>query len=619
MTAEAPPGSPPPQPGASPRRPIRRFVPYFFIFTLAFAALVSLGQGGGGGGTSALLRGPDDLMRMVQVIDWIDGQGWTDTVQRRLDPPNGVAMHWSRLADIPLAAMISLAGPWRGRTQAVHLAALLIPPLLGGLLVALFLWAALPLTPDRRALVPVLMTAALIIPLLQLLPGRIDHHGLQLVATVLALGFLFRALEPRGVRAAVGLGITGGVSLAIGLETLPFLGAATVILCLAWIWRGGAAAAAALAAFGAALPATAAMLIPLTLPPAQWTAMVCDRLSLALVALTAIVLAAGMVALAVERRRPMAVRPLRLALAGGLGMGGLALVALAFPQCAGGPYANLSAEALYWLKAVSEARAFLDFYHSQPAAAVAMAILPVAALVSVVWQWARSNERADPRWPALVVLVASGLALMAWQIRGASYAGLVAAIALIPLAATVNAWADRSKRILARVGLRVMVPMICVFAVAAPYGLLGPASGPPAAARGARCDVLSALAALTDPAGLAAEVRIIAAPVDVGPHILFLTRHKVLAAPYHRNVRGLADNRRIFAGTEKQALATIRARKVGAILYCRKYAPFSAYGDRPAFLNDRLGAGRPPPWLVPVMGGGGLGLFRVRPARGAVP
>jgi hypothetical protein len=587
------------------------------MFTLSFLALLSIGLGRGGG-TSDLLRGPDDLMRMVQVIDWIDGQGWTDTVQRRLDPPTGVPMHWSRIADIPLAAVVSLVEPWLGRAQAVYLSVLLIPPLFGGLFSVLFLWAALPLTPDRRTLVPILMIGTLIIPLQQLLPGRIDHHGLQLVLIALAIGFLIRALEAGGIRAATGLGIAGGVSLAIGLEALPFLGAATIILCLAWILRGGAAAAA-LAAFGATLPATALILILLTLSPAQWTAIVCDRMSLAHVAMTAIVLAAGAGALALGRLRPAAGRSLRLATAGGIGIAGLALLAAAFPQCAGSPYAGLSAEARYWFDAVSEAQSLLGFYQRKPGAAVAFAILPLTALVAVIWQWARSANRADPRWLALGVLVLSGLALVAWQIRGVTYAALVAGLALIPLAATVNERANRSKRILARVGLRLFVPMICVFAVISPYQLLQPASSHPVTARKSGCNVLSAQAALTDPAGLGAEARTIAAPVDAGPDILFLTRHKVLAAPYHRNIRGLTDNRRIFAGTEKEALAIIRARNVGAILYCRKHARLSVYAGRPAFLNDRLGAGRPPRWLIPVMGEDGLSLYRVRPPGGAIP
>ena len=116
-----------------------------------------------------------------------------------------------------------------------------------------------------------------------------------------------------------------------------------------------------------------------------------------------------------------------------------------------------------------------------------------------------------------------------------------------------------------------------------------------------------------DPAGLGAEVRTLAAPVDVGPVVLFLTRHKVLAAPYHRNVRGLSDNRRIFAGTEEQALATVRARGVDAVLFCRIYMQVSAYSDRPAFLNERLASGRVPWWLRPVATTDGMGLYQVHP------
>ncbi len=587
------------------------------MFVISFVALAGIGVGRGAD-SAALLRGPDDLMRMIQVIDWIGGQGWFDNVQHRLDPPAGVAMHWSRLADIPLAAVVALTEPWLGQSRAVYLSALLIPPLYGGLFSSLFLWAALPLTPERRALVPALMIGTLIIPLRQLLPGRVDHHGLQLVLTVLALGFLFRALEPNGARAAMGLGIAGGISLAIGLEALPFLGAATIILCLAWIWRG-AEASSPLAAFGASLVATALILLTLTVPPAQWTEIVCDRLSLAHVGLTAIVLAAGTGALALKHLREEAGWAPRLILAGSIGLAGLALLAAAIPQCAGSPYANLSAEARYWLDAVSEAQPLVDFYQRKPGAAVAYAALPLAAAVAISWQWAHAADRMDPHWPALLVAVCSGLALLFWQVRGVNYAGLTAGLALIPLAAGVNARADRAKRLFARVGLRLAVPMICVFAVALPYQLLQPASSPAMDNRTAGCDIRTALAALTDPKGLGARVRIIAAPVDAGPDILFLTRHKVLAAPYHRNIRGLADNRRIFAGSEKESLALIRARNIGAVVYCAKHAHLSAYGDRPAFLNGRLGAGRPPPWLIPVMGTGGLSLYEVGPMLGAAP
>src|SRR4051812_17445009 len=55
----------------------------------------------------------DDAMRLVQVRDLIGGQGWFDLFQHRLDPP-GASMHWSRVVDVPLAALILLQRPLLG-------------------------------------------------------------------------------------------------------------------------------------------------------------------------------------------------------------------------------------------------------------------------------------------------------------------------------------------------------------------------------------------------------------------------------------------------------------------------------------------------------------------------
>ncbi len=603
--------------GAPPERGISRLFPYSLMAATCFAALLSFGLGREGG-VAGLLSDTDDFMRTVQALDWIDGQGWNDTVQRRLNPPAGVAMHWSRLADVPLAAVIALVEPWSGRPAAVHLAVLLVPPLLGGVFGGLFLWAAASLIQDRRAALPIGMVATLFFPLQQMLPGRVDHHGLQLVLTACAIGFLIRSLAPGRPRAAVGLGLACGVSLAVGLETLPFLGTATAILCLAWVLRGGPATT--LTRFGSTLAATSLALLFLTLPRTAWTAAACDRLSLAHVALAGVVLAAGGAALALGRLRPAAGWPLRLAAVGGMGIVGLALVAAAFPQCAGSPYAALPDEIRFWLARVKEAQSLPDVFGREPGAAVSVIVLPLAALVAVGWHWARTSEKTDPRWPALALLVLSGVALMAWQVRGAPYAGLAASMALIPLAAAADARADRSERMLRRIGLRLCIPALCLLAVVVPLQLQRSPVGE-AYPTDAECDVRSVVEALTDPAGLGAEARTLAAPIDSGPGILFLTRHSVLAAPYHRNIEGLTDNRRIFAGAGEQALATVRARGVGAILFCRKYTFVSAYGDRPAFLNDRLASDDPPWWLVPVVRKDGMGLYRVHPgvAEGALP
>jgi hypothetical protein len=76
----------------------------------------------------------DDAMRMVQVRDWMAGQGWHDLRALRLDPPAGVLMHWSRVVDIPLAGLIRLFGLVADQETAERLARIVFPLSLQALL-----------------------------------------------------------------------------------------------------------------------------------------------------------------------------------------------------------------------------------------------------------------------------------------------------------------------------------------------------------------------------------------------------------------------------------------------------------------------------------------------------
>src|SRR5438270_10957273 len=56
------------------------------------------------GETAQTLLDTDDAMRLVQMRDWLAGQGWYDLRQPRLEPPLGYYSHWSRLIDVGMAA-----------------------------------------------------------------------------------------------------------------------------------------------------------------------------------------------------------------------------------------------------------------------------------------------------------------------------------------------------------------------------------------------------------------------------------------------------------------------------------------------------------------------------------
>lgn len=58
---------------------------------------------------------PDDQMRMLQVRDWLAGQSWWDITQYRMNAPDGGDMHWSRLVDVPLGAVLTILTPFLGQ------------------------------------------------------------------------------------------------------------------------------------------------------------------------------------------------------------------------------------------------------------------------------------------------------------------------------------------------------------------------------------------------------------------------------------------------------------------------------------------------------------------------
>ena len=89
----------------------------------------------------------DDAMRLVEIRDLIGGQGWFDLFQYRLDPP-GTSMHWSRVIDAPLAALILLLKPLMGMHDAEAATLYLWPALL--LAIALMLIAAIARTNERQ-------------------------------------------------------------------------------------------------------------------------------------------------------------------------------------------------------------------------------------------------------------------------------------------------------------------------------------------------------------------------------------------------------------------------------------------------------------------------------------
>lgn len=183
----------------------------------------------------------DDIMRFLMVRDWLAGQGWYDTTQYRMLPPEGLEMHWSRYVDLAIAAIILPLSLVMTEAQAAAVALVAWPTMLLLALIVLTGLAARRLFGGMAALVAVV--AVLLWPptgLTYFAPARIDHHNVQILLTTLMLiSVLWPGASARG--GIVG-GLAAALSLAVGLETMITIALAGLVLTVrAMMLQDGAA------------------------------------------------------------------------------------------------------------------------------------------------------------------------------------------------------------------------------------------------------------------------------------------------------------------------------------------------------------------------------------------
>ncbi|WP_261823055.1 hypothetical protein [Vibrio neonatus] len=132
------------------------------------------------------LKDNDDYMRYVQFTDWIKYGNWYLEPMARFNPEDGVIMHWSRVPDIPLVGVTLLLSPIVG-TSIASLVAITITPLAYMLIFSLSMFALCDryLGSEYRFIGMIFLLGSPAIT--KFLPGSIDHHNLQLIFATLFL------------------------------------------------------------------------------------------------------------------------------------------------------------------------------------------------------------------------------------------------------------------------------------------------------------------------------------------------------------------------------------------------------------------------------------------------
>lgn len=540
------------------------------------------------------LSDPDDYMRLHQVANWLSGQGWFDTSVPRLVTGTGDAarhtiVHWSRLVDLPIAAVAAPFLPFFGMKGALLTASFIVPLLwLAGMLALLPILTRL-LRPDatgQRAAswTPVFLLCAPFL-LFDLSPGRVDHHGAQAVMASLGLcGFalLMRGFRPR--LAALCLAISLSCGLWIGTEalawSLPLLLCAGVCAPLSdEPTRRG------FALFGLLWPAITTLLLYLALPAPFTSGLALSWFSPAFLLLAVL---GGAVFIGGYRLSRARTARVRLAAYGALGI--LAVVGFAFgvPAAANGPFADYHAfNATTGLQSISEAqpilsRLALDLRRPMTFAAsglifAKLVFLPLLACAGCLWFARRAGNHATRLlWSAQGFLIAAPLtAALVWQAR----VDLFAQLFMLPALAVLfvggrNALALRfnNRRLFATEILLFLIlgplPVVLLPSFAASRPVFPDIALFPANRGKPTCDLTPVLLALNDGERLGKTAHRILNTGNDGPQLLFATRHEVIAANYDAPGNPAAYAA-LSAKNDEAARSAIAATGADLVLICK--------------------------------------------------
>ncbi|MDR3450157.1 MAG: hypothetical protein P4M15_10505 [Alphaproteobacteria bacterium] len=191
----------------------------------------------------------DSHVRMMQVLNWINNPqgmlgGWYDRTITRTNAPEGFTTIWSRIVDIPIAAVIIVAQQFVSQRSAALVAAVVVPMAELAVLFRAMAYFARPLVGKDKANLAV--PFVIFTSILNLTPfsssgffiGQASHHAWYVILDVLLFGATARIVAGGASNAPV---LMMGVAIAllnmVGIEGFPMIAIAFALLALtAWLF-----------------------------------------------------------------------------------------------------------------------------------------------------------------------------------------------------------------------------------------------------------------------------------------------------------------------------------------------------------------------------------------------
>ena len=518
----------------------------------------------------------DDATRLVQVREFLAGASWYDVLLPRFGGPQPLLSHWSRLIDVPIAMLISTFGVFVSVAQAEMAARIVWPMLLLMVFLRVLVHEAEVRGGVPAALAVIAFAVTTLSGLFQFRPGRIDHHNAMIIGTV--GGFLVLARSLDVAKAGWFAGFAMGTALVVGYEPLMVIVPMMALAALAATIHTDFLESVRNVAIAMATTLGVGLLI--TSPPTLWHVVACDALAINLVLLVF----AGAIGLSVLHAKGRA-WPLvaRLGFMTASGAAGVGLYVASNPICLRGPFAMTSQEALdVWLINVWEATNIFEMVPINPTSVFAFCVFGAIGVASAIWRYRRLRTlEAAALAIVMTVTFLVAIAPSIGAVKFMPYASFLAAFCAALLVADFKGNANLTPLSAKLIGAIALNQSAVAMYVGGALMLGGTSKDVIDGTALRESDVCRTIAAIVPLAKL--PKGFIVASVDFGPHIVALTRHDVLAAPYHRIDQSIVDSYRVFRSKPAESEAILRRLDADYVVEC--IAPLKS-GETPQLERD---------------------------------
>ena len=561
------------------------------------------------------LSDADSYMWMIRVLNLQETGDWFDRTLARVNPPDGYEQHWTRLFDSILYLGAWLGAPFLGFKEALYWWSLVISPLSAVLTIVSLYWGFAPvLQKQHRAPVGILfLSQHSLLIIFQF--GRPDNHLLQIPLFALTLGCIVRLLVyPFNKKACYLAGLVAAIAVWVSAEGLIGILVSQAILGMYWL--------AVKQDFGVklfrynlalAVCSLVALLIEHGFNGLSDT--VYDELSRVHVSVFGLIAAFWWLIVRLEKRGGGQEMLPRL----GYGLAGAALSALVmrffFPDFFADPYANIDPlfkrlHHIYVLEQQPPIRwqalvggqfgiAWMNFRHW-------LGIL-IPAIPTLFYLAKKSPSPGSRAWIFIACALLFFLPLSLFQRRVCRYISILLLPCYSYLVSLVMLEFERRLSRIWALPLQLGIGLLAIAILCSPPIMLGfHEKGD----RSQRNQFVQLCEFLDQPEGLGQKPQRILININLGPEVLFRTKHSVYTIPCHRYHVGFEDSHRILSARDddsakdrikkcKVNLIVVEKRNPGGV-YMRDLPPGS-----PIFYR-RIYHGKIPTWLAPVQLPAGL-------------